>query len=268
MSRGGVLLPALSPLMLAIAVLSPGTASWAVVDRCLLPSQHAGVTFPVEQVAVEWTCRLHPIVSHYTTANKVGPIRTTLPHGMYVYLLDHPTMAAMLINRLDLALYRAEAFGSHRYRGNDGEGAEGVLELAYQDRTTRMYYLEGSQDGRVLPHLTGKAVLFLRMTPVKSANGTDAMDTTMVAYTRLDNRMLSGVVSLLRPLVGGTVTRKLVKGVETVNRLSRVMREEPERVLMEAADPPGLPEEEMVWLRAALEALRDPVPAWQKKAAP
>ena len=69
-------------------------------------------------------------------------------------------------------------------------------------------------------NITGKAVVFLRMDPVKDADGIEAMDTTMVSYTKLDNRVLSGLVSLLRPLIGGTVTRKLGKGVETVNRLS------------------------------------------------
>ncbi len=262
MSRGGALLPTL-----ALAMLSTATVSWAA-DRCRLPSQHAGVTFPMEQVEGQWTCRLHPIMSQYTTANKIGPIRTTLPHGMYRFLLDHPTMAATLINRLDLALYRAEVRGPNRYWGNDGEGAEGMIELVYQDRTTRLYYLEGSQDGRVLPHLTGKAVLLLRMHAVKNADGTEAMDTTMVAYTRLDNRVLSGLVSLLRPLVGGTVTRKLMKGVETVNQLSRIMRREPDRVLIEATDPPGLPKEEVASLRNALDALRAPASGEPRKAAP
>ena len=49
--------------------------------------------------------------------------------------------------------------------------------------------------------------------------GSDAMESTMVAYTMLDNRVLSGFVSLLRPLVDATVMRKLSKGVEMVNRL-------------------------------------------------
>ncbi len=262
MSRGGALLPTL-----ALAMLSTATVSWAT-DRCRLPSQHAGVIFPVEQVEGQWTCRLHPIMSQYTTANKIGPIRTTLPHGTYRLLLDHPTMAATLINRLDLALYRAEARGRNRYWGNDGEGAEGMIELVYQDRTTRMYYLEGSYDSRVLPHLTGQAVLLLRMHAVHNVDGTEAMDTTMVAYTRLDNRVLSGLVSLLRPLVGGTVTRKLMKGVEKVNQLSRIMRQEPDRVLTEATDPPGLPKEEVASLRNALDALRAAASGKPRKSAP
>lgn len=269
MSIRGVLVPKLRVPILALAVLSAATPLWAESALCLMPSQHAGLTFPMEHVDEASACRLHPIITNYTTANKVGPIRILLPETMYVYLLDHPPMAAALINRMDLGLYQAESRGPDRYWGSDGEGTEGLVELVYQDRTNRIYYLEGSHESRLLPHLTGKAVVFLRMTPVKEVDGTEMMDTTMVSYTRLDNRLLSGLVSLLRPLVGGTVTRKLVKGMQTVNRLSEVMRQQPERVLFEAADPPGLPHDQVAFLKGAIGPLRDRRSSThQKNAAP
>jgi hypothetical protein len=178
-----------------------------------------------------------------------------LPESLYRNLLDRPPLAAALINRLDLGLYKSEARGPGRFWGNDGEGTEGIVQLVYQDRTSRIYYLEGSHDSRLLPHMTGKAVVFLRMNSVKDANGMEAMDSTMVSYTKLDNRILSGLVSLLRPLIGWTVTRKLVKGVETVNRLSHLMRLHPNLVLFEAMDPPALPDEDVAFLKQALENL-------------
>ena len=78
------------------------------------------------------------------------------------------------------------------------------------------------------------------------------MDNTMVAYTMLDNRVLSGLASLLRPLVGATVIRKLRKGVDVVNRLGLEIRQRPERVLFEATDPPSLPDEDVAFLKQAL----------------
>ncbi|HSB45113.1 MAG TPA: hypothetical protein VLD60_08880 [Nitrospira sp.] len=242
------------PLLLALSVAAlPGFVS---AESCVLPSQHAGMSFPVEKVDSLWACRLHSIISNYSTANKVGPIRAALSESMYRYLLDRPPLAAALIKRLDLAPYKSEQRGPGRYWGNDGEGTEGTVELVYQDRTSRIYYLEGTHHSRLLPNMRGKAVVLLRMHPVNETSGAEAMDSTMVAYLKLDNRILSGLVSLLRPLIGGTITRKLVKGVEVVNRLGIEMRQHPDRVLAEAMDSPPLPDVDVVFLKQALTDLQ------------
>ena len=218
-----------------------------------MSSQHAGVIFPVEKLDPDWACRLQPIINHYTTVSKVGPRRTDFSESLYRQLLDRPPLAAALINRLDLGLYKSEARGPGRFWGYDGEGTEGVVQLVYQDRTSRIYYLEGSHDSRLLPNIAGKAVVLLKMDPVKDADGVEAVNSTMVSYMKLDNRVLSGFASLLRPLIGRTVTRKLGKGLETVNRLSDLMRQHPDRVLFEAMDPPAFSEDDVVFVKQALE---------------
>jgi hypothetical protein len=227
-------------------------------ETCSLPSEHAGMTFPIEKIDPAWVCRLHEIIDNYTTVSQVGPIRTGLSASLYRQLLDRPPLTATLINRLDIGLYTSEARGPGRFWGNDGEGTKGIVQLAYQDHTSRIYYLEGSHDSRLLPNIAGKAVVFLRMDSVKDADGVEAMDSTMVSYMRLDNRILSGVVTLLRPIIGGTIKRKLSKGVETVNQLSLFMRQHPDRVLSKATDPPALPDDGVAFLKQALESLSYP----------
>ena len=238
------------PLLMGLSAAS--LQELVQAESCVLTSQHAGLAFPVEKVDPVWVCRLQSIVDNYTTVNNVGPIRAALSESMYHYLLDRPPLAAALINRLVLAPYKAERRGPGRYWGNDGEGTEGIVELVYQDRTSRIYYLVGSHHSRLLPNMTGKAVVLLRMNSVKEAGGAEAMDSTMVSYTKLDNRILSGLMSLLRPLISGIITHKLAKGVEVVNRLGLEMRERPERVLSKAADPPSLPAEDVAFLKVAL----------------
>jgi len=242
-------------LLVVIGLSTTLYSSLAQSETCSLPSQHVGVTFPIEKVDPDWACRLQPIISHYTTANKLGPLRTPLPEAVYLYFLDHPPMAAALVNRLGIAPYQSEMRGPGRYWGNDGEGTEGIVELVYQDRTSRVYYLEGSHDSRFLPRITGKAVVLLWMNPVTDSNGVEAMDSTLVSYARLDNRLLAGIVSLFRPFIGSAVTRKLAKGVDTVNRLSHVMRQQPDRVVSEATKSPALPSDEVAFVKHALENL-------------
>jgi hypothetical protein len=227
----------------------------AQAESCHIAPQHAGVIFPVERIDAAWACRLQPIIDEFTTANKVGPVRTPLQESVYVYLLDRPPVAAALVNRLELGLYKAETRGPGRYWGDDGEGTVGLVELVYQDPRHRLYYLEGSHHSTLLPHLTGKAVVMLSMATVKDEAGQEAVETTLVSYTRLDNRVLAGLVSLLRPLVGRTVSRKLMKGVDAVNRLGLEMRRHPDRVLFEATDPPPLQPEDVAFLKQALASM-------------
>ena len=240
-------------LFVVIGLSTAIYSSPARSETCELSSQHEGVIFPVEKLDPEWACRLQPIINHYTTVSKVGPRRTDFSESLYRQLLDRPPLAAALINRLDLGLYKSEARGPDRFWGYDGEGTEGVVQLVYQDRTSRIYYLEGSHDSRLLPNLAGKAVVLLKMDPVKDPGGLEAVNSTMVSYMKLDNRVLSGLASLLRPLVERTVARKLGKGLETVNRLSDLMRRQPDRVLLEAMDPPAFSEDDVVFVKQALQ---------------
>lgn len=224
-------------------------------EECRLPAHHAGVTVPIERVPAAWTCRLHPIITNFTTANKIGPIRTRMPQQVFAYLLDHPPVAAALVNRLDIALYQAHPRPAGAFWGSDGEGTEGILHVVYRDAGTRLYYLEGRHDGRLLPTLTGKAVVLVRFEPVTPSVGIEEVDATLVSYLRVDNRWVSGVLSLLRPFVGQVVIRQLTKGFDAADRLGRTMVDEPDRVLFEAADPPSLPDEDVRFLQEALSSM-------------
>lgn len=246
-------------LVIMVGVTTLLSHGLAESDSCVFPSQHAGVMFPVDQMDTRWACRLNPITSHYTTATKIGPMRTPLPEHIFLYLLDHPVMAAALLNRLDLGLYKAEVREPGEFWATDGEGTEGIIHPVIQEGTTRVYFAQGSHDGRLLPKVTGKAVVLLRLSPVTDSRGIASIDSTLVAYLRLDNRVLSGILSLLRPLIGNVVNRQLLKAFDAARLLGGAMREHPDRVLFEATDPPSLPDEDVAFLKAALTSLHNPI---------
>ena len=224
-------------------------------EDCTLTPHHGGMVFPVEKIKRDWVCRLQSIIDDATTTNIVGPTRVALSESLYRYLLDRPPLAATLIHRLGFGLYSSEFRGPGRFWGDDGEGTKGVVELVYEDASSRIYVLEGTHKGRLLPHISGKAVVFLSMNVVRDQVSREMMDSTLVAYTKLDNRFLSGLVSLLRPLIGGIAGGKLKKGVETVNRLGMAMRQNPELVLSKAIAPPAVPDVDVAFLRETLGGL-------------
>jgi hypothetical protein len=243
--------------MLGVMVVSLGLElvlyarpGWS--ESCQLSPHHGGLAFPVQKVDREWACRLQSIIDDSTTVSTMGPIRVALSESVYRYLLDRPPLAATLIHRLGFGLYSSDYRGPGRFWGDDGEGTKGIVELVYEDATSRIYFLEGTHKGPLLPHISGKAVVFLRMNAVRDQIRREMIDSTLVAYTKLDNRFLSGLVSLLRPLIGGVAGGKLKRGVETVNRLGIAMRQHPERVLSKAIEPPTLSDADVAFLRKAL----------------
>jgi hypothetical protein len=221
-------------------------------EACTLSPDHAGMTFPVERVDPAWVCRLQAIIQNNSIESQLGPIRTTLSGALYQYLLDHPPFTAALIRRLNLGLYQSEERSPGRFWGDDGEGSKGIVELVYEDPMSRIYFLEGTHESRLLPYVTGKAVVFLRIGVTQDELGNETTVSTLVAYTKLDNPFLSGLASLLHPLVSKLATNRLKKGVRTVDQLGITMRENPQRVLSEAHNAPSLPEQHVAFLQQIL----------------
>lgn len=262
---------ALSVFLIALSPLGVAAESGHAATDCRLPSEHAGMAASFEGLSAEWRCRLAPTIMQYTTANKIGPVTTALPARFFYYLLDHPPVAAALVNRLELGLHRAELRGE-RFWVSDGEGTGGTVQLVQETRAgeqvVRLYYVEGTHDGRWLPGLDGTAAVLLWMRPVLLPTGLAAIETTVVAYIRVNSRFMSGLLSLLRPLVGRVVMRQVGKAFTIADAFARLARTEPARVLAEAVDPPPLDDDAVQTLRRELAGLRedgrsrvDPVPA-------
>ncbi|MDH4081093.1 MAG: hypothetical protein OEU68_14910 [Nitrospira sp.] len=239
-------------LIASIGVVLFASSWYGQSEACTLPPDHAGLTFPVERVDPAWACRLRSIIQNNSIESQVGPILTALSGALYRYLLDDPPFAAALIRRLKLGLYQSEGRGPRRFWGDDGEGSKGIVEVVYEDPTSRIYFLEGTHESRLLPHLKGKAVVFLRIGIMQDENSHETTVSTLVAYTKLDNPFLSGLASILHPLVSRIAASRLKKGVETVDRLGVVMRLNPQRVLAEAQNPPSLPEHHVAFLKQVL----------------
>ncbi|NGZ04251.1 MAG: hypothetical protein CV090_14515 [Nitrospira sp. WS238] len=244
-------------LLARLLLASVGTVLWFAAqphwsDACTLSPDHAGLTFPVERVDPAWACRLQAIIQNNSIESQLGPIRTTLSGALYRYLLDDPSLAAALIRRLNLGLYQSEERGPGRFWGDDGEGSKGMVELVYEDPLSRIYFLDGTHESRLLPHVTGKAVVFLRVGIMEDEYHNETTVSTLVAYTKLDNAFLSGLVSLLHPLVSRLANNRLHKAVTTVDRLGMMMKQDPQRVLSEVEREPPLPAHHVMLLKQVL----------------
>ena len=233
--------------LLAACCLS-GSASAADTPSnpdCTVPAEQGGALFPVEKLDARARCRIGAVVHGYTTAGLIGPVQSPVTPELYEYLLDRPPLIASLTDRLDLGSYQFTVRGPNQYWVNDGEGTQGLLTLVYQDSTHRIYHIDGFHEGQIFPMVRAKAAAFMHITPVTTPDGYSVVETSLMAYTKLDDSILAGLVRILRPLIGEAVTRKLSRGFDVTNQLGAAIAQDRDRVAQQASLVPWLSANEL-----------------------
>lgn len=224
-------------------------------DDCPVAAEQGGVLFPVDKLNASTRCQIGAVVNGYTSAGLIGPVQTPVTPQLYKYLLDQPSLIASLLERFSLAAYQFRPEGPNRFWFNDGEGIQGILTLLYQDRTNRIYYLDGYYEGSIFPRLYAKAAVFMKIVPVTVSDGASAAQMWLVSYIQLDDSLMAGLIRMLRPLVSDAMTRKLTRGFGITNQLAALIANDPNRVAQEAALIPGLPPESLQSFRSAIESV-------------
>ena len=227
-------------------------------DHCLVAPEQAGLHIPIGRLDLASRCMIATVVNDYTTSGLVGPVQTPIAQDFFTYLLDHPVLLGALVERLGLGHYRFALKGEGRYWVDDGDGTQGMLTVVYRDPSVRIYHLDGYHEGSVFPMVKAKAVVFMGMVPVTAPDGHPSVESRLVAYTKLTDTVLAALVRLLRPLVGGAVTRKLSRGFDVTYQLGALIAQDPQRVAREATGLDGIDEADRKALATLLQAVPPP----------
>lgn len=228
-------------------------------EECSLPLQNTEWIGAVKTINLAWRCRLSAIMRGSVTGGVVtGPVHTPLPAPLYTYFLDHPAVTASLMQRLHIAPYHARMYSPTQFWVNDGEGTQGLVTILYQDATTRIYHIEGVHEGHLLPVMRGQAVVFLSTVSVEGRRELAAVDTTLMSYMQLDNRTLSSILSLFKPLIGEAITRRLTRVFGDTDRLSQVIAQGLDQVLQHLLALPPHKADDLASLTALLRSVQLP----------
>lgn len=225
---------------LLVACCLTASAAAEPLHDCTVAAEQGGVQFPVDKLDASARCKIGTVINGYTTTGLIGPVQTPVTPQLYEYLLDRPPLIASLTERLGLGTYQFTARELNQYWVNDGEGTQGLLTLVYQDSAHRIYHIDGYHEGQVFPMVRAKAVVFMNILPATTNDGLPAVQTSLIAYTRLDGTLLAGLVRILQPLVGEAVTRKLSRGFEVTNQLGAFIAQDRDRVAQQASLVPWL----------------------------
>ncbi len=245
-----------------MALSVPAMAAPAQTEEpCAVAAEHGAMRWPVERLNMPSRCLIGPVVNSYTTSGSVGPVQTPVPQEVFEHLIDHPVLLAALVERMKLGNYTFIIKGERRFWVDDGEGTQGMLTLLHRDDRVRVYHLDGTHEGPVLPAVRASAVIFMRLLPVSDREGQPAVESHLIVYTKLKDSVLSAVVRMLQPLVGEAVTRKLSKGFDVANKLGTLIAQDPRRLADEAGHLDGQNSGDIKAFQALVQTLKVPSPS-------
>jgi len=218
----------------AIMVSIVMASSAAVPAECRLMLRDDQVEIPADRLDADSRCRLAGILEHPDVSSVLGPDRTPIAMAFYEYLLDRPLLVAGLLERLGMGRYRIEGKGRNQYWVDDGEGADGMVSLLFQDGHMRIYYIDGRHRSGFFPDIQAATAVVMHVTAIDAPGG-QSVQTRMRAYTRFKDGVVTDLLRVFRPLVTAPITRALAKEFTLTHRLGEAIAHDPVRVRREAA---------------------------------
>ena len=173
-------------------------------------------------------------------------------------MLDHMALSSALARKLGLAEYRITRVGATTFQGDDGQGSEGLITLLYQDSTRRLYHMKGNHHGKVIPMITGEAIILMDYHVKTGADGREQVETRITSYSRIDNPVIALLVKIFQPFLRSVVNDKVAQGFLAVHSLGELMAADPEQVYRQAEAVSDADKADMDALRVLL------LPAFKK----
>lgn len=224
----------------------------ADVRACDVRVDDPEVIFPLDKMDRPTLCRMAPVINDYTTHRILPPYSTPIPKPVYDFMLDHMVLSAALARKLGLVDYRITHVGPAVFHGNDNAGSEGLITLLYQDTTRRVYHMKGSHHGKVIPLITGEAVILLNYHVKVGADGREQVETRIATYSRVDNPVIATLVKIFHPFLRVVVNDKVAQGFLAVHSLGELMAADPELVYRQAEAVADADKADMEAVRALL----------------
>ena len=170
---------------------------------------------------------------------------------IFEYLLDHPEFATHVTRALKLARYRVW----HTPEGlflDDGWGATGRFSVIHAVGGTRVMYARGQYQQRVLPAISGQAVVVLASEFQPGSDGRTSITTAVTGFVKLDSRFLNLFSRLARGIVDAKAEKEAHRLVRVFARASRAIDERPAEVLAQLRQSPDVPQRELEEFRQLL----------------
>ena len=195
--------------------------------------------------------RLQQVTHHASVSARSDGEAFSVRGDVFEYLLDHPEFATHVIRALEIGRYRIWGEPDGLWL-DDGAGALVRFEVVYAARGSRVFYLRGRYQPRVLPAIHGRVVVVLEYLVEPVANGKSLITPAMASFVRIDNAVMEVLARVFRAVVAPRATNVTKRIVVDIARTARAIDADPVRVDAALRGRPGVPPGDLAEFRRIL----------------
>ncbi len=227
----------------AAGIALSAAVAWAAVGDGRVPFDR--ISPPLQE-------RLRDVMDGAAFQRTVRGLNFRSHEPVFLYLVDHPDLAAAAARALGVAKYRIERRSDGTYWGDDARGAKGIIEVVYADSHKRVVHAQGTYDTKWLPTIHARIVLILEFEHRNGADGQSRVTNDLKGYLRMDNAFLDALARLVGPIVGSTVDRKVARTFAIAGKVSERAYDDPAGFLQALRNAPDVDRRHLAALAARL----------------
>lgn len=195
--------------------------------------------------------QLQAVTSNPSVSARVESEPVVGRRDIFEFLLDHPEFATHVTRALRLARYRIWQAEDGLFL-DDGWGATGRLSLVYASSGTRVMYARGAFQQRLLPSITGQAVVTIDYDFRPGADGREVLSAAVTSQLKVDGTFAELVFKLAGPAVVEKAQLESRRLTRLFAKVLRAVEERPAELYAALDRRPDVPRRELETFRTLL----------------
>lgn len=195
--------------------------------------------------------RLARVAAGAAIATRVDVEPFLASRDVFEYLLDHLPFTTQVIQSLRFARLRIWQT-PEGLAIDEGWGTTGWLRVVYAADGRRVIYTRGQHQEALLPTIHGEILLIIDYHYVPGTQSREQVKTNVTGFIKLDSRILSGAITLARPIVQQKADREARGLVKLLAKVSRAVWDDPAGVYAKLSERSDVSRAELAEFRALL----------------
>lgn len=177
---------------------------------------------PFNKLTPQATQKITAVIEKPSIYRRVPTQATNCDPEMFTCCLRSPEIVVNIWQLMGITTMTAERTGGYTWKGNDGMGTTGDVELIYGSENLHVVYADGFYEGQLLKRkMTGRTVMILQSAAAEGADARPLVTSRLDMFLQIDNAGIDLVAKSLYPLIGKTCDANFADTVAFIGKISQ-----------------------------------------------